>query len=231
MLSAVLGFSAERATVGFSAERATDTEIPLVSFAADASKSLTHKWSALNDPVMGGQSHSTVSVSDGTLKFIGTCAIVPSLGAPGFITAQTGRGYGPGSLGNETFVDVSSCKGLTIVAKDYTNGYKGYRVSFGNGHAPGGFHAYGFKANFQPTVGSFGAVSIPFSNFTDNWNGATGKPVHSCAEKPEYCPDQSTLTNMRTMSIWGEGVKGDVHLEVKSVAGYGCAAAALDSAA
>ena len=70
-----------------------------------------------------------------------------------------------------------------------------------------------------------------FNNFTDNWNGATGKPVHSCAEKPEYCPDQSTLTNMRTMSIWGEGVKGDVHLEVKSVAGYGCAAAALDSAA
>jgi hypothetical protein len=213
MLSAVFGFSSSQSA----------KEIPLVSFAADASPSLTHTWTALNDPVMGGKSHSTVFVSDGVLKFVGTCAIVPSLGAPGFITAQTGRGYGPGALGNETFVDVSSCEGLTIVAKDYTKGYKGYRFSFGNGHAPGGFHAYGFKANLHPPAGSFGAVSIPFANFTDNWNGATGKAAHSCAERPEFCPDHSTLTNMKTISIWGEGVEGDVHLEVKSIAGYGCA--------
>ena len=80
MLSAVFGFSSPQSA----------KEIPLVSFAADASPSLTHTWTALNDPVMGGKSHSTVSVSDGVLKFVGTCAIVPSLGAPGFITAQTG---------------------------------------------------------------------------------------------------------------------------------------------
>ena len=124
----------------------------------------------------------------------------------------------------ETFVDVSSCKGLTIVANDFSNGYSGYRISFGNGHAqhPGHNHAYGFKADFHPTVGSFGAVSIPFVNFTDYWDDATGKPVVSCEEKREYCPDDKTLTNMKTMSIWAEGVEGHVHLEVKSIAGYDC---------
>ena len=72
MLSAVFGFS--------SSQRAK--EIPLVSFAADASPSLTHTWTALNDPVMGGRSHSTFDVTpSGTGSFEGTCAVVPFLHA------------------------------------------------------------------------------------------------------------------------------------------------------
>ncbi len=165
---------------------------------------------------MGGQSSSRVSVENDVLNFTGVCAIVPSLKAPGFITAVTGNGL----FGRETFVDASSCKGLTIVAKDYTAGYKGYGISFGlakypctgpracdtscparlhtttrppfstgcspcrggasRGRPPGGkFFAQGYKADLHPTVGSFGAVSIPFTNFTDFWDDATGK--HSIA--------------------------------------------------
>ena len=203
--------------------------IPLVSFAADADPSLKHKWTAMNDPVMGGKSYSNVSVGDDMLRFTGKVAIVPFLGAPGFITAATGRGLGPGGqspLPPESFVDVSSCKGLTVVANDLSNGYSGYRISFGNGHAqhPGHNHAYGFKADLHPTIGSFGAVSIPFTSFTDYWDDATGKSVVSCEEKREYCPDVKTLANMKTMSIWAEGVEGRVHLEVRSIAGYGCPA-------
>ena len=33
----------------------------------------------------------------------------------------------------------------------------------------------------------------------------------------EYCPDVKTLANMKTMSIWAEGVEGRVHLEVRSM--------------
>merc|ERR1711963_605171 len=29
----------------------------------------------------------------------------------------------------------------------------------------------------------------------------------------KYCPDQATLKNMQTMSVWAEGVQGDVHLK------------------
>ena len=42
----------------------------------------------------------------------------------------------------------------------------------------------------------------------------------------EYCPDVKTLENMKTMSIWAEGIEGDVHLEVQSISGYGCQAVA-----
>ena len=77
---------------------------------------------------------------------------------------------------------------------------------------------------FHPTIGSFGAVSVPFTNFTDFWDDATGKAIHTCAEKSAYCPDEKTLRNMKTMSIWAEGVEGHVHLEVQKIDGYGCSA-------
>lgn len=196
-------------------------DIPLVSWAADADKSLTHKWTALNDPVMGGQSTSRVAVENNVLNFTGVCAIVPSLNAPGFITAVAGHGM----FASEKFVDVSSCEGLKIVAKDYTSGYKGYRISFGTAKPPGGkFFAQGYKADMHPTVGSFGEISIPFKNFTDFWDDATGNPIHTCAENKDLCPDSKTLTNMKTMSIWAEGVEGTIHLEMKSITGYGCSA-------
>eukprot|EP00908_Phaeocystis_cordata_P005303 Transcript_15781.p2 GENE.Transcript_15781~~Transcript_15781.p2 ORF type:complete len:177 (-),score=73.90 Transcript_15781:83-613(-) len=175
---------------------------------------------------MGGQSTSRVAVENDVLNFTGKCAIVPSLQAPGFITAVAGRGM----LSFDKFVDVSSCTGLTVTAKDYAGGYKGYRISFGTAKPPGGkFFAQGFKANLHPTVGTFGSVSIPFTDFTDFWDDATGDPIHTCAENKELCPDQKTLENMKTMSIWAEGVKGDIHLEITDIAGYGCAAAVVEA--
>ena len=59
---------------------------------------------------------------------------------------------------------------------------------------------------------------------TDFWDDATGEPIHKCEDVPRYCPDTKTLKDMKTMSIWAEGVEGDVQLFVKSVSGYGCAA-------
>ena len=73
-----------------------------------------------------------------------------------------------------------------------------------------------------PVFAMMTMYDAPFDNFTDYWDDATGKPVVSCEEKREYCPDDKTLANMKTMSIWAEGVEGHVHLEVKSIAGYDC---------
>ena len=53
--------------------------------------------------------------------------------------------------------------------------------------------------------------------------------MHTCAEKKEYCPDEATLKDMKTMSIWAEGVEGVIHLEVKSISGYGCASSSSDA--
>lgn len=58
----------------------SSTPVTLVSFSDPA---LDQKWSDMNDPVMGGKSHSTFSKSSEFGTFSGLCAIVPFLKAPG----------------------------------------------------------------------------------------------------------------------------------------------------
>jgi len=193
--------------------------VPLATF--DGTPATTHTWKEMNDPVMGGKSVGTTSVEGGMLVFDGTVAIVPSLNAPGFITSQVSDGFF-----HKGFPDVSKCKGVSLNLKSSTD-FKGYRFCFGNKHARGGkFFAYGFKAHFDAPVGEFGTVDIPFDEFTDFWDDATGNPIKTCQESAENCPDAATLQNMKTMAFWGEGVEGKVHLEVKSVSAYGCAGSA-----
>jgi len=177
----------------------------------------------MNDPVMGGKSTGTTTVTGGALVFDGYVAIVPSLKAPGFITTQVKDGL----LSFKSFPDVSGCEGVALTVKSSAT-YLGYRFCFGNAHAAGGkFFAYGYKSRFDAPVGEFGTVKIPFTNFTDFWDDATGNPIKTCKESPTNCPDKGTLKNMKTMGIWGEGVEGKLHLEVKSISAYGCGSTAL----
>jgi hypothetical protein len=66
---------------------------------------------------MGGQSYSTVVVENGMLNFTGACKTVPSLKAPGFITAVNSD--------KDQWVDVSPCKGLTTKHSSDTD-YAGF---------------------------------------------------------------------------------------------------------
>merc|ERR1712216_714432 len=76
--------------------RTRDDAAPGVVLASfDGTKSTTFKWTALNDPVMGGQSVSSVKVENGEMVFNGTCAVVPKLKAPGFAKASTSNGFFP----------------------------------------------------------------------------------------------------------------------------------------
>ena len=177
-----------------------------------------HAWQEMNDPVMGGQSTGTFQIEEGLGKFRGEVVDVPFLKAPGFIKATA----------SGKFPDVSSCDALQVEAQSRTQPpYDGYRISFGNPRAPGGkFFAYGYKANLPIlTTGGDGVaavVTIPFSNFTDFWDDATGDAIHTCHENHLYCPDSKTLQNMKHLTIWGEGVAGKVDLEIKSIYAVGC---------
>lgn len=188
------------------------SDILIASF--DGAEATTQKWMEQNDPVMGGKSTGTFTV-DGTNKvgiFNGTCAIVPYLRAPGFVKV-TSNGVTP---------DVSSCDNLVLNVNSKTD-YKGYRISFSNAKYPWGkFFAYGYKSNFQAPVGEFGDVILPFTGFSSHWDDGTGEPITTCAKDPKACPTKKILENMRTLSIWAEGVEGDVHLEVKSIRASGC---------
>lgn len=194
-------------------------EIQLLDFTGK-NKTLMHAWRAYNDPVMGGQSYSTVAVENGVLNFTGAVIVHRKGFTSGFITAVNGPP--PPDKDKTPFVDVSSCTGLKIVHKS-ANDYAGFRVSFGYAHPSGGTpYAYGYKAHFDASVGKFGAAEVSFKNFTDFWDGSTGAPIHTCQENAAYCPDAKTLGNMRTMSFWAESVLGTIALEIQSVSGYGC---------
>merc|ERR1711862_757512 len=100
--------------------------------------------------------------------------------------------------------------GLKITAKTDNSDevYKGYRISFGNTHpAEGKFFAFGYKSDMKgfPADGSFGDVIVPFDEFSDYWDDATGDAIVTCHENKKYCPNLKTLMNMKTISIWAEG--------------------------
>jgi len=175
----------------------------------------THEWKANNDPVMGGKSTGNFTIQNGVGVFQGQVVDVPKLQAPGFITMRT--------IDNNRFPDVSSCNTLEFTARMKSK-YKGYRISFGTKQPPNHKrYAYGFKSHFDvPVVDKFVTIKIPFTNFSDYWEPATGDLIKTCKDDPIYCPDQETLQNMVTMSIWAEGIAGNIHFEIKSISATGC---------
>merc|ERR1711871_582566 len=196
-------------TVPRGVSREYDGEVVLEDFSAPS-----HTWQELNDPVMGGQSTGTFSVTDGIGVFNGSVVDVPFLHAPGFITVRAVQ---------STFPDVSSCTSFGITARAVGD-YKGFRISFGTAHpADAKRHAYGYKAPLVNPGAKFKDITIPFDAFSDLWDDATGDIITPCSSNEKYCPDDATLRDMRTIQLWGEGVAGDVYMEVKRFYASGCA--------
>ena len=136
----------------------------------------------------------------------GTVRDVPSLQAPGFIKA-TAHGR---------FNDASSAISgdLILHIRSSTAEYTGYRVSFGST-----WNAFNdFKADFSiEEGGDFSEVRIPFNAFSSKWDPATGDQTVTCAEDPKVCPTVDDLVRIRRIELWAEGVKGEAHMEVKSI--------------
>jgi len=199
-------------SAGFFTLATAGVDVPLVTF--DGAESTTRKWQEMNDPVMGGKSTGDFKLGDNVGIFHGVVADVPFLHAPGFILTRT--------VDQGAWPDVSACAGLQLTVQSITD-YKGYRFSFGTAHAAGGkHHAFGYKQDFDPPMGEFGDVQLSFDGFSDYWDDATGKQMKTCKEDKQYCPTKKDLEDLQTMSVWGEGVNGEVHLEIKSISAYGC---------
>merc|ERR1711941_262431 len=96
----------------FVAQAAPKTSIvPLATF--DGVEATTYDWEVVNDPVMGGKSHSTFQVDKEHEIGLwgGAVEIVPSLDAPGFCNLQA-PGYGQKS----TFKDITGASGIVVTA-------------------------------------------------------------------------------------------------------------------
>ena len=141
-----------------------DGKITLENFGRAA-----HEWQELNDPVMGGQSVATFGIAGGVGVFNGTCAIVPSLSAPGFCSAQTKQ-----KLFGDSWPDASAALagGLVLVARSTTPWFAGFKVAFGAKDVPSAsrYTPQGtFKAPFNVTGvagdDGFEEIYVPFSSF------------------------------------------------------------------
>jgi hypothetical protein len=179
-----------------------------------------HAWFALNDPVMGGSSTSTVTLENDVGVFEGEVMDVSFLHAPGFIKMETRGG---------AFPDVSHCNSLKLNLKAPLD-YDGLHVTFGVHHAAGTEpYVRGYKAPLVVKRSeSFQDVVIPFTDFSDNWDALTGDVLVSCSKNPKYCPDDATLRDFTTFAIMGEGVDGKVLVEVASIDAIDCSKLSSD---
>ena len=220
-------------SLSYAAELVALSAEPVVLATFDGSKT-AHSWQVMNDPVMGGQSHSSFAQEGGVGNFTGLCAIVPFLKAPGFCKIGTTHGL----LSPPGFADASSFIGgsLYITAKSSTPSYKGFKVDFGAKNVtrprPGMHHGPpSFKADFTlpaSAASDFATVKIPFSDFSVDWSDYTGEcdtkdptgEQHVCCSDahPEVCPQAQHLATIQSIEVWAEGVEGEFGLEIKSIA-------------
>merc|ERR1712061_202029 len=195
-----------------------EPSVNLVTF--DGTRETTFEFKELNDPVMGGQSTGTWSLSDGFGIMDGEVVNVPSLKAPGFIKAAA----------DGSFPDVSAFinGSLVLTVRTSTPDYAGYRVTFVSGAASPSYSCAGggglplsrgcFKQKFSVPAGSdFVEVKLPFNTFSDKWSSATGEHTAECSTEKDVCPTADKLSKIQRIEFWGEGAAGKLHLEVKSV--------------
>jgi len=198
----------------------------------DQAKGTTFSWRAMNDPVMGGRSHSTFAVEGSEGHFKGTCAVVPFLKAPGFCKVGTQRSLVSPST---RFADASRFieGALFLEVETATPEYGGFIVAFGARNAkrpPGAMHhsSPSFKAGFRVPGRERATVRVPFSNFSVDWSDYTGRcdtrdphggfQHHCCTpEHPEVCPTARHLAQITSLEIWAEGVAGDFDIKIVSI--------------
>jgi len=199
---------------------AAANDVTLITF--DGAKETAHEFKELNDPVMGGKSTGawTVNTTGQFGIFDGEVAVVPALGAPGFIEAHA----------DGKFPDISALADGGLVLTVRSNpAYTGWKVSLASGAhsatlscAGGGgipFSRGCYKAPFTLPAGSdFVKVHVPFSSFTDRWNSATGKPTATCEQDKSTCLTAEKLKKIQRVEIMAEAAAGKVHLEVQSIA-------------
>mmetsp|Transcript_2505 Transcript_2505/g.7347 ORF Transcript_2505/g.7347 Transcript_2505/m.7347 type:complete len:223 (-) Transcript_2505:42-710(-) len=182
-------------------------------------------WTETNDPVMGGQSTATFEVTSGSGVFNGTCAIVPSLSAPGFCSAAT-----PKTKLKPSYPDVSGYAGLAITATTSTPNYAGYKVAFSALGVPKAsvYGAATFKAPFNMSGTAQETVFVPFNTFSWDWSpytgecdtkDPTGQQHHCCGEgdAAQYCPTADHLASLTGLELWAEGAEGVFTIEFASV--------------
>ena len=182
------------------AAAAAAAALALVTF--DGAAGTTHKWEAVNDPVMGGQSNSTFTVAGGVGVFDGEVKIVPALKAAGFCNAET--------AGKSAFPDASAFDALSFKVRN-TGHLTGVQLTVTTKDSGGVLRHGDYQGSFTvPSDGKVHDAVVPWKDFTCNWRGEKIK-----------CPDmQGEMAKIEQVGLsFGQApnVPGQFHIEIMSV--------------
>ena len=190
------------ASLGFCKDLSTNVSVKGVQLATfDGAKKSTQTWTAVNDPVMGGQSYGTFNV-DKTRKLAegqGEVKIVPFLHAPGFCNAQA-----PG-----LYPDASGTKAITIRARTVGASLEHFNVMLSTKGSRHLFKQASYAANYTLTS-EWQDVRVPLESFACSWRG---QPVSWC---PSITTQLSKVTEVAVGTAF-PGKAGKFHVELESI--------------
>lgn len=173
----------------------------------DGDKATTLSWQAVNDPVMGGQSNSTLVV-DSTRKlgvWAGEVKIVPFLHAPGFCNLQS-----PGMGKTASYPDLSGSSGMVVRAREASaGGLINFNVQLMSKGAEHLFKKGVYTANISLTA-EMADHFVAWSEFTCTWRGET----------VSWCPKLGTqLKDINSVGLGTAfpGKAGPFSMEIDSI--------------
>jgi len=181
----------------------TSSFVPVATF--DGKEGTTYDWTTVNDPVMGGVSHSKFNVDDNTKQghWFGAVAVVPALQAPGFCNLQS-MPYGQ----KAEFPDFTGATSFVVNAmQSNSTGINKFNIMI---QTKGAMHFYK-QGVYTANLNNFGNImtshEVQLSDFECFWRG----------QNVDWCPKLSTQLNQITNIAIGTQFPGkagffDVHI-------------------
>lgn len=176
-------------------------DIPLVTFDG-SDPATTYTFETVDDPVMGGKSHSKWSSLNSVGTWIGSVAIVPFLHSPGFCTIRTTSG--------PQFANVTGTTKLKLLARNNaTSNLQQFSLQLmtKGGVAPDGRQGTYSGAVTVPNTGEWVAVEAKWEDFELQWRGE-----HVKGPSLTHQLDQVTQLGLSTFF---PGKVGTFSLEIK----------------
>jgi hypothetical protein len=175
------------------------TAAPVTLLAFDGSPAAASSLVPMDDPVMGGQSHSAFSVQHRLGVWEGEVDVVSFLGKPGFCTARA-----------RTKTSLAGRAGIEIVARNAGGELTNFELHLGTSGSRVAGREGTFVANFELTRSEAAhTVFLPWSRFVLSFRG---QPLHG---GPAL---EDELGSVLRVSLGTHGVAGKFRLELASVA-------------
>lgn len=184
----------------------SSSEVKIVDF-SDANPSI--QMETVDDPVMGGKSHSTCSHEGGALVWKGVVRTVPFLDAPGFCNLQT--------KDNPNLSVLQTTHGVAFYVRSASsNFFHPMGINLQNGLRTSNGIPISYSAPSTEVVSNKDGTTKLYANWTDFTASAYGQPIK---DAPPLDSQGLSRANQLGLSTYQAHQEGRFHMEILSVVG------------